>query len=61
MSCKQTPAVDSLPDQYSAMAMEGPLLCNIRYPTNGPGYVDDPTGSVNRSASKRVGFKFISL
>ena len=53
--CRQTPAVGALLDQYSAMAMEGPLLCNVRFPTDGPGYVDDPTGSVSRSAAKQVG------
>ena len=48
--CQETPAVEDLVNQYSLTAMEGPLL----YPTNAPGYVDDPTGSVARSAAKQV-------
>ena len=53
-TCQETPAVEDLVNQYSLTAMEGPLLCDVLYPTNAPGYVDDPTGSVARSAAKQV-------
>ena len=53
-TCQETPAVEDLVNQYSITAMEGPLLCDVLYPTNAPGYVDDPTGSVARSAAKQV-------
>ena len=53
-SCHKTPALDDLTDQYTEQALQGPLLCNIRFPTDGPGYIDDPTGSVNHSAAKQV-------
>ncbi|CAK0739538.1 hypothetical protein CVIRNUC_001174 [Coccomyxa viridis] len=54
-TCQETPAVEDLVNQYSLTAMEGPLLCDVLYPTNAPGYVDDPTGSVARSAAKQGG------
>ena len=46
--------MDDLVNQYTTRALQGPLLCNIKYPHDAPAYIDDPTGSVNRSAAKQV-------
>lgn len=35
-----------------ACASQGPLICDIRYPTTAPGFVYDPTGSIERNAYK---------
>ena len=53
-TCQESPAVEDLVNQYSNTALEGPLLCDVTYPTDAPGYLDDPTGSIIHSAAKQV-------
>ncbi|CAL8463534.1 g3068 [Coccomyxa elongata] len=51
-TCKATPAVAQLESEYSAEATQGPLICDIKYPMDAPGFVYDPTGSIQKDAFK---------
>lgn len=45
-SCSlQTPSVQALPETYTSEATQGPLLCDIAYPMDAPGYAHDPTAN----------------
>lgn len=50
--CSATAAVDQLESAYAAEATQGPLLCDIKYPQIAPGFVYDPTGSIQQDAFK---------
>ena len=41
-----------LENDYSAEATQGPLICDIKYPMDAPGFVYDPTGSIQKDAFK---------
>lgn len=41
-----------LESEYSAEATQGPLICDITYPMDAPGFVYDPTGSIQKDAFK---------
>ena len=41
----QTPFVQALPETYTSEATQGPLLCDIAYPMDAPGYAHDPTAN----------------
>ncbi len=36
-----------LESQYASEATQGPLICDIQYPVNAPGFQYDPTGALN--------------
>jgi hypothetical protein len=44
--------VGELESAYSAQATQGPLICDIKYPQIAPGFVYDPTGSIDNNAFK---------
>lgn len=50
--CDATPAVAQLESAYSTEATQGPLICDIKYPQIAPGFVYDPTGSIQKNAFK---------
>ena len=37
--------VQALPETYTSEATQGPLLCDIAYPLDAPGYAHDPTAN----------------
>jgi hypothetical protein len=39
--------VTQLESQYASEATQGPLICDIQYPVNAPGFQYDPTGALN--------------
>lgn len=56
-TCTPTPQVQQLEDQYATEATQGPLICDIRYPINAPGFQYDPTGALemdNFASGKQV-------
>ncbi|KAK9917687.1 hypothetical protein WJX75_007185 [Coccomyxa subellipsoidea] len=50
--CDPTPAIEQLESAYSSEATQGPLICDIKYPMIAPGFVYDPTGSIQKNAFK---------
>eukprot|EP00891_Asterochloris_glomerata_P005372 jgi/Astpho2/5372/fgenesh1_pg.00075_%23_44_t len=44
-SCTPTAALQALPESYTSEATQGPLLCDIAYPMDAPGYAHDPTAN----------------
>ena len=41
--CTPTPPLLDLPSQYVTEATQGPLICDVAYPSNAPGSAYDPT------------------
>ena len=55
--CTATPQLGQLQDSYTTDGVQGPLMCDMAYPTVGPGVIYDPTGSttkINESAGGQV-------
>lgn len=45
-TCTPTPLIAQLPSLYTDVADQGPLVCDIPYPMNAPGFNYDPTGAL---------------
>ena len=55
--CTATPQLGQLQESYTDNGVQGPLICDMAYPTVGPGVIYDPTGSttkINESAGGQV-------
>ncbi|KAK9845593.1 hypothetical protein WJX84_009615 [Apatococcus fuscideae] len=44
-SCTPSPVVETLPQRYTTLSRQGPLVCDVEYSHYAPGYTDDPTGA----------------
>ena len=56
-SCTPSPVVETLPQRYTTLSRQGPLVCDVEYSHYAPGYTDDPTGASDTTdQGTEVGF-----
>eukprot|EP00884_Botryococcus_braunii_P015420 jgi/Botrbrau1/2561/Bobra.0079s0047.1 len=55
-SCTPTAAIQQLRSQYTDVADQGPLICDIPYPMFAPGFQYDPTGALQRDSYESVAY-----